>query len=133
VRRHDETGRHLLNLGRVVHRRPISFSVLRNSIITQAFQPRHKKTFKSDTPLWRESSSDWLHEIDGQLRAALGNDELHALLAVYVPLGKRATLQERAALAAAPESELKRVKGRAYKVLARLKERRRVADVTAHP
>ena len=97
--------------------RPLSFSVLRDSIIAQAFQPHHKKTYRSDRPLWRETGTDWLHELDGRLSGTLSAPERRTLVAAYAPLGRRATLQERAALAGESERELRRVKQRAYKVL----------------
>ncbi len=95
----------------VADNRPLAFSLYGDSVhAREMFRGRHRRSYRSDSPLWEETSNDWLHELDGRLCGALSERERLILLAAVVPLGRVAPAAERAAAAGCSVDELRRVR-----------------------
>ena len=98
--------------------RPLAFSVYGDSIHgREVVLPRHRKSYRSDTALWEETSNDWLHELDSTLHGALSESERRVLLAAMVPLGRPCPAAERAAAAGCSVDELRAVRRKAMALI----------------
>ncbi len=98
--------------------RPLNFSPYGDSIAgKEIFQPRHKRTYQTDSPLWEETNNDWLHELDGRLAGALTAAERRVLLAAVVPLGRVCPATERAAAVGVSVDQLRGVRRRALALI----------------
>ncbi len=102
----------------VAEGRPLAFSVYGDSVHAQEmFRGRHRRTYRDDSPLWEETSNDWLHALDGRLHGALSERERLILLAAVVPLGRPCPAAERAQAAGVTVDELHRVRGAALALI----------------
>lgn len=98
--------------------RPLTFSTLGDSVAArQVFLPSHRRTYRSDEPLWEESSNDWLHALDARLHGALSGRERVVLLAAMVPLGRVCPATERAAAAGVSVEQMRAVRRRAMALI----------------
>ena len=94
--------------------RPLAFSVYGDSIAgKEVFQPRHRRTYQTDTALWEETNNDWLHELDARLHGSLSERERYILLAAVVPLGRPCPASERAAAAECSVDQMRAVRRKA--------------------
>jgi len=98
--------------------RELHFSTLGDSVAArEVFLPKHKRTFRSDEPLWREGGDDFLHELDGRLVGALGERGRLVLLAACIPLGRPCPATERAAAAGVSVEQMRAVRRRAMALI----------------
>ena len=98
--------------------RPLAFSPYGDSIHgREIFQPRHRRTYRTDSALWEETGNDWLHELDSHLHGALTAAERRVLLAACVPLGRPCPASERAQAAGVTVDQLRAVRRRAMALI----------------
>jgi len=100
--------------------KPLNFSLFGDSVGgKEAFQPRHKKTYRTSTPLWREGDEQLneLMRIDSRLHGALTAPERRILLAAVVPLGRVCPASERASAAGVDVETLRMVRRKAMALI----------------
>lgn len=100
--------------------KPLSFSIFGDSIAgKEVFRPRHRNTYRTSTPLWREVDGhiDELMRIDSRLHGALSERERHILLAAVVPLGRVCPASERASAAGVDVETLRMVRRKAMALI----------------
>lgn len=97
--------------------RPLLFSLYGDSTAARVYQARHKRTYLSDSPLWREGPTDALHKLDGRLHGALSASERRILLAACVPLGRPCPASERASAAGVSVDQLRATRRKAMALI----------------
>jgi hypothetical protein len=105
--------------------RPLHFSLLGDSTTGKPFQPHHKRTYQTDSPLWHEHEHeidehvDRLMRIDSRLHGALSQSERRLLLAATAPSGTGSPmpLSERARLVGVSPDVLRGVRRRALQLI----------------
>ena len=100
--------------------KPLHFSTYGDSIAgKEVFQPKHRKTYRTDTALWRDDpeeiseSVSELMRVDSRLHGALTAAERRVLVAACVPLGRTCPAAERAAAAGCSVDTMRAVRRKA--------------------
>ena len=100
--------------------KPLHFSVLGDSAGFKPFEAPHRKTYRTDSPLWLENPEAEIDErigelmrIDSRLHGALTAAERRVLLAAVVPLGRPCPASERAAAAGVSVDTMRGIRRRA--------------------
>lgn len=103
--------------------KPIPFSILGDSPSSRPFEPRHRRTYVTDSALWADPVNDYeehvadLIAIDKALYGALSERERRILFAGVVPLGRACPAAERAAAAGVDVDTLRAIQRRAVQLI----------------
>ncbi len=105
--------------------KPVPFSLYGDSTTGKAFQPHHKRSYQTDSPLWRESESrasehiDRMVRIDARLNGGLAPGELGLLLAAEAPSPDRVpmSLESRAEMAGVSTDTLRAIRRKALRLI----------------